>query len=152
MFSTFLAENNNAIVFRRSKSIKKHYNFYICIVRGKKWPFLTHCSLRNTINQILWWIKRQKNGLIIEVADNRICLCSRSCSDNTSKESLFSFLTSFLMLQPVASVLFMIYISCYPPMTNASLVLANLQSRFLFPPLKKTMRIPRRCLHSNYLE
>lgn len=35
------------------------------------------------------------------------------------------------VLQPVAPVLFAIYISCYAPMTNASVVLASRQSRSL---------------------
>lgn len=80
----------------------------------------------------------------------RRAFASRSYSDNTPrKSSLFSFLPLSLsfsptllpsprrVLQPVAPVLFAIYISCYAPMTNASVVLASRQSRSLQKKRKK---------------
>lgn len=66
----------------------------------------------------------------------------------------FIFVPTFLLvLQPVAPVLFAIYISCYAPMTNASVVLANLQSRCL-PMQEKKSRTPLTvCARaSNYLD
>lgn len=80
---------------------------------------------------------------------------SRSYSDNASRKSRVYFrscLLLFLMLQPVAPVLFAIYISCYAPMTNASVVPSeSLQSRscLLSAKKKKKSELHLHCLLSN---
>lgn len=116
-------------------------------------------------------VSRQVKRRIREEGMNGVCkgmarrtrarLCQLQVIVITRREkklSLFSFLpflSSWVLLQPVAQILFAIYISYYAPMTNASVVLANLQSRS-FPMArgkKKIRNTPTVCIRrSNYLE